>query len=82
VDFLSRLLSTLTEVRIGCCGLVNYTFIGIYKEIRGIKFANQDDCPADLVRQLGEVELKQATDTDKLYVVRVWCQTTMRVCLV
>jgi hypothetical protein len=70
------------ETAKGACGLVNYTLVGIYKEIRNIRFAHQDDCPADLVRQLGEAEYKQATDTDKLYVVRVWCQTTMRVRLV
>jgi hypothetical protein len=64
---------------IGACGLVGYPFVGIYKEIRNIKMSHRGDCPADLVRQLGETEYKQATDTDKMYIVRVWCQTMMRV---
>ena len=57
--------------------------MGIYKEIRNIKFADDDEtCPADLVRKLGEAEYAAATDSDKLYVVRVWCQTMMHVRLV
>lgn len=66
---------------IGACGLIGYSSVGIYKSIRNIKFTKQDD-PAAIVRQLGEVEYAQATDADKLYVVRVWCQTQMRVRLV
>jgi hypothetical protein len=64
---------------VGACGLIGYPFVGLYKEIRNIKFSDQGECPADLVWQLGETEYKQATNTDKLYIVRVWCQTMMRV---
>ena len=53
--------------------------MGVYKSIRNIKVSNKDECPADLVRRLGEDEYSNATDADKLYVVRVWCQTRMRV---
>jgi hypothetical protein len=66
----------------GACGLVGYPLVGIYKEIRNIKIADKDKCPADLVRKLGEAEYAAATDSDKLYVVRVWCQTMMHVRLV
>lgn len=55
--------------------------MGIYKSIRNIEFSKRDD-PADLVHKLGAVEYQQASDADKLYVVRVWCQTQMRVRLV
>ncbi|KAH3905903.1 hypothetical protein HBI56_162330 [Parastagonospora nodorum] len=67
----------------GAVGVLGYTSVGIYKEIRNIKFADDDEtCPADLVRKLGEAEYAAATDSDKLYVVRVWCQTMMHVRLV
>ncbi|CAO2653445.1 Nn.00g028560.m01.CDS01 [Neocucurbitaria sp. VM-36] len=62
----------------GACGLIGYSSVGVYKSIRNIKTRKQDD-PANLVRQLGEVEYAQANDADKLYIVRVWCQTQMRV---
>jgi hypothetical protein len=37
------------------------------------------DDPAELVRSIGEAEYQQASDADKLYIVRLWCQTQMRV---
>jgi hypothetical protein len=80
--------SVLTKVfdankdEIGACGLLSYSFVGAYKEIRNIKVSERNKCPADLVRTLGEAEYHQATDADRLYVVRVWCQTMMRVRLV
>jgi hypothetical protein len=67
---------------IGACGLVGYPLVGIHKEIRNIKITDKDRCPADLVRKLGEAEYANATESDKLYVVRVWCQTMMHVRLV
>jgi hypothetical protein len=67
---------------IGACGLVGYAFMGVYKEVKNIRFQDDDDCPADLVRRLGEAEWAAATDSDKLYIVRYWCQTMMRVRLV
>jgi hypothetical protein len=63
----------------GACGLLSYSFVGIYKEIRNVKLSDKDKCPADLVRKLGEEEYGLATDADKLYVVQVWCQTMMHV---
>jgi hypothetical protein len=66
----------------GSCGLVGYSTLGVYKAIRNIKVSDKEECPADVVRRLGEVEYGNATDPDKLYVVRVWCQTMMRVRLV
>lgn len=63
----------------GACGLIGYSSLGIYKSIRSIKLPSKDVCPADLVMKLGEAEYDAATDADKLYVVRVWCQTMMRV---
>ena len=62
----------------GACGLVGYSSVGVYKSIRNIKIKNQDET-ANLVRQLGEAEYAQANDADKLHIVRVWCQTQMRV---
>jgi hypothetical protein len=57
--------------------------MGIYKEMRNIKFADdKEKCPADLAQKLSEAEYAAATDSDKLYVVRVWCQTMMHVKLV
>ncbi|KAF2027095.1 hypothetical protein EK21DRAFT_102830 [Setomelanomma holmii] len=67
---------------IGACGLVGYTSVGVYESIRRIKIPHGEVCPVDLVRKLGEAEYEAATDADKLYVVRVWCQTMMRVRLV
>jgi hypothetical protein len=66
----------------GASGLLGYPMLGIYKEIRNIKITDKDECPADLVRKLGDAEYVSATDSDKLYVVRVWCQTMMHVRLV
>jgi hypothetical protein len=59
--------------------LIGYTSVGVYKSIRNIKIPDGEVCPADLVHKLGEAEYNMATDADKLYVVRVWCQTMMRV---
>jgi hypothetical protein len=56
--------------------------MGVYKEVKNIRLQDDDDCPADLVRRLGEAEWAAATDSDKLYIVRYWCQTMMRVRLV
>lgn len=72
----------MLTIRLGACGLVGYSSVGIYKEIRNIKITDKDECPADLVRKLGEAEYVNATDSDKLYIVRVWCQTMMHVRLV
>lgn len=69
----------MLNILLGACGLIGYTSVGIYKEIRNIKLADDDSCPADLVHQLGEVELASATESDELYVVRVWCQNMMPV---
>ncbi|KAH7359828.1 hypothetical protein BKA66DRAFT_515011 [Pyrenochaeta sp. MPI-SDFR-AT-0127] len=62
----------------GACGLLGYPSVGIYKSIRNMNQPQRED-PADLVRKLGDVEYQYANDADKLYVVRVWCQTQMRV---
>jgi hypothetical protein len=67
----------LTEELSGASGLVSYPMVGIYKEIRNIKLADDDECPTDVVQQLGEAEYASATASDKLYIVRVWCQTAM-----
>jgi hypothetical protein len=67
---------------LGACGLVGYVFMGVYKECKNTRLADDDDCPADLVRRLGETEWVEATESDKLYIVRYWCQTMMRVRLV
>jgi hypothetical protein len=68
---------------LGAVGVLGYASVGIYKEIRNIKFADdKEKCPAELVRKIGEEEYANATESDKLYVVRVWCQTMMHVRLV
>jgi hypothetical protein len=66
----------------GACGLIGYPSVGVYKSIRNIKTSNKGECPTKLVRRLGETEYQSATDADKLYIVRVWCQTMMRVRLI
>ena len=81
-SFSCFIVSAADEHVLGACGLVGYPFLGAYKSIRNIKITNKDECPADLVRKLGEAEYDAVTDADKLYVVRVWCQTMMRVRLV
>ncbi|KAH8725638.1 hypothetical protein GQ44DRAFT_706876 [Phaeosphaeriaceae sp. PMI808] len=63
----------------GACGLLGYSAVGVYKEIRNIKLSKREMCPADLVQKLGEAEYEDATDSDKLHVVRIWCQTMMHV---
>ncbi|KAH7072144.1 hypothetical protein BKA63DRAFT_544524 [Paraphoma chrysanthemicola] len=75
-------MAVADDVVLGACGLVGYTSVGVYKSIRNIKLPAEEVCPADLVHKLGEAEYNMATDADKLYVVRVWCQTMMRVRLV
>jgi hypothetical protein len=72
----------LTEDVLGVSGLASYPLVGIYKEMRNIKLADDDECPADLVQQLGEAEYASATASDKLYIVRVWSQTSMPLRLV
>ncbi|KAL1795557.1 hypothetical protein ACET3X_005781 [Alternaria dauci] len=62
----------------GACGLIGYSSVGVYKSIRNIGSVKEDD-PVELVRSIGEVEYRQASDADKLYIVRAWCQTQMRV---
>lgn len=56
--------------------------LGIYKEISNIKLADDYECPSDLVHKLAKAELALATESDKLYIVREWCQTTMPMRLV
>ena len=72
-------MSNVDAIVTGACGLIGYSSVGVYKSSRNIKVSNKDECPADLIRKLGEAEYDDATDADKLYVVRVWCQTMMRV---
>ncbi|KAF2821019.1 hypothetical protein CC86DRAFT_303644 [Ophiobolus disseminans] len=67
------------EAVLGACGLLGYPAVGVYKSIRNIKVSNREICPADLVWKFGQAEFDAATDADKLYIVRVWCQTMMRV---
>ncbi|KAH7385503.1 hypothetical protein DE146DRAFT_759733 [Phaeosphaeria sp. MPI-PUGE-AT-0046c] len=66
----------------GASGLVGYPLLGFYKELSNIKLADDDECPGDLVHKLAEAEMVIATESDKLYVVREWCQTTMPMRLV
>jgi hypothetical protein len=63
---------------IGLCGLVGYSFVGVYKSVRTVYDQKKDD-PVALVHELGAIEYQQATEAVKLYIVRVWCQTQMRV---
>ncbi|KAI4649331.1 hypothetical protein J4E93_003647 [Alternaria ventricosa] len=62
----------------GACGLVGYSSVGVYKSIRNIGSVKKED-PIHMVQRLGEIEYQQASDADRLYVVRLWCQTQMRV---
>ena len=79
VSICSKLLTHDTSHYItGACGLVGYSSVGVYKSIRNIKLTKRDN-PANLVRQLGEVEYAQANEADKLHIVRLWCQIQMRV---
>jgi hypothetical protein len=52
--------------------------MGVYKSIRKIGAAKQEE-PEDVVRRLGDMEYQQASDADKLFIVRLWCQTQVRV---
>ena len=67
---------------IGACGLLGYSSIGIYKSVRNAAYGLKKEDPNELVWKLGQAEYQQASDADRLYVVRVWCQTQMRVRLV
>ncbi|KAI4927164.1 uncharacterized protein J4E92_006329 [Alternaria infectoria] len=62
----------------GACGLVGYSSVGVYKSIRNIGSAKEED-PIHVVQRLGEIEYQQSSDADRLYIVRLWCQTQMRV---
>lgn len=63
-------------------GLVGYPMLGVYKELSNVKLADDYECPADLVHKLAQAEMAIATESDKLYIVREWCQTTMPMRLV
>lgn len=52
--------------------------MGVYKSIRNIGSVKKED-PIHVVQELGEIEYQQASDADRLYIVRLWCQTQMRV---
>lgn len=56
--------------------------LGVYKELSNVKLADDYECPADLVHKLAQAEMAIATESDKLYIVREWCQTTMPMRLV
>ncbi|KAF1912907.1 hypothetical protein BDU57DRAFT_559113 [Ampelomyces quisqualis] len=55
----------------GCGKGFGHVMFGIYKEIRNIKLADDDSCPADSVQDLGEVEYASANLSDNLYIVRL-----------
>ena len=69
-------------ITVGACGLVGYSSLGVYKSIRQIKVSGREKKARDVVWGLGEAEYERATDVEKLYVVRVWCQNMMRVRLI
>lgn len=63
----------------GAFGLVGYSTLGVYKSIRKIKLPPGEKVDnAALVESLGGEEYEQASDGDRLYIVRYWCQTMMR----
>jgi hypothetical protein len=62
----------------GVCGLLSYSMVGIYKSIRNVGTSKEEN-PINVVRTVGDVEYQQASDADKLYIVRLWCHTQMRV---
>jgi hypothetical protein len=52
--------------------------VGVYKSIRSIGSLKEDN-PINVVRGVGEAEYQQASEAEKLHIVRLWCQMQMRV---
>jgi hypothetical protein len=74
MSFFAKLLL----MELGACGLLGYSSVGVYKSIRNIGSSKEKN-PINVVRRVGEAEYQQASEADKLYIVRLWCQMQMRV---
>lgn len=61
----------------GACGLLSYSFVGVYKELQGLKPASKDDFE-EAMKVQGEAEYGQTPTQTRIEVVRRWCQMTMR----
>jgi len=49
----------------------------VYKQIQGINFGKKD-AAVDVVIKLGEAEFEQANEYVRKYIVRTWCEETMK----
>ncbi|KAF2004569.1 glycosyltransferase family 1 protein [Amniculicola lignicola CBS 123094] len=60
----------------GAVGLVGYSFVGLYKEIE--KLGKGNNSAEELYIWQGETERGQATDEERLDIVKRWCQALSR----
>ncbi|KAF2262183.1 hypothetical protein CC78DRAFT_569985 [Lojkania enalia] len=60
----------------GAIGLVGYSSMGVYKEIRKLKPGNNSEL--EIFRLQGEVEYEQSGDKERLAIVKKWCLISMR----
>lgn len=49
----------------------------MYKQISAINFGKKDPA-VDVVEKLGEAEFEQANEFVRRYIVRAWCEETMK----
>lgn len=61
----------------GVVGIIGYSSVGVYKQIQGINFGKKD-AAVDVVIKLGEAEFEQANEYVRKYIVRTWCEETMK----
>jgi hypothetical protein len=61
----------------GAIGIVGYSSVGVYKQIQGINFGKKG-AAFDVVTKLGEAEYEQANEFVRKYIVRTWCEETMK----
>ncbi|KAF2122252.1 hypothetical protein BDV96DRAFT_663272 [Lophiotrema nucula] len=62
----------------GVVGLLGYSFAGVHKEIAQLKPHKNDT--DKVFMEIGETELAQTTDEERLNIVKTWCMVSMRNC--
>ncbi|KAF2870836.1 hypothetical protein BDV95DRAFT_668935 [Massariosphaeria phaeospora] len=60
----------------GCVGVVGYSSVGVYQQIKKIKWSSKDP-EGDNARSVGEAEFVDLSDELRLEVVKMWCQVMM-----